>query len=93
MTTNPVRIAVDPECVVHALQHEVVEMVNSAEGEVILDFYRLRRIDPGILRAMKELADLADERSVKVVLHAVNVDVYKVLKLLKLTGSFSFLEV
>jgi anti-anti-sigma regulatory factor len=93
MTTNPVRIAVDPESAVHALQHEAVEKVNRAEGEVILDFSRLRRIDPGVVRAMKELADLADERSVRVVLRAVNVDVYKVLKLLQLTGRFSFLEV
>jgi anti-anti-sigma regulatory factor len=93
MTTNPVRIAVDPEAVVHTLQHDAVEKVNRAEGEVILDFSRVRRIDPGVVRAMKELADLADGRSVKVVLRAVNVDVYKVLKLLKLTGRFSFLEV
>jgi anti-anti-sigma regulatory factor len=90
MTTNPVRIIVDPECVVHTLQHEAWEKVNRAEGEIVLDFSAVRRIDPSVVRAMKELADLADERSVKVVLRAVNVDIYKVLKLLKLAGRFSF---
>jgi hypothetical protein len=35
---------------------------------------------------------MADERSVKVVLRAVNMDVYRVLKLLKLTERFAFLN-
>jgi anti-anti-sigma regulatory factor len=93
MTTNPVRITVDPESVVHTLQHEVLEEVNRAESEIVLDFSAVRRIDPSVVGAMKELVDLADERSVKVVLRAVSVDIYKVLKLLKLAGRFSFLEV
>jgi hypothetical protein len=36
------------------------------------------------------LAGLADERSVKVVLRSVNVDIYRVLKQLKLTERFTF---
>jgi len=36
------------------------------------------------------LAGLAEERSVKVVLHSVNVDIYRVLKQLKLTERFTF---
>ena len=51
------------------------------DGEVTLDFSSVRRIDPGALRAMEELARMADEKDVKVVLRGVNVDVYKVLKL------------
>jgi hypothetical protein len=43
------------------------------------------------VRALEELAALADAKSVKVVLRAVNVDIYRVLKLMKLTGRFSFL--
>ena len=39
---------------------------------------------------MEELAGLADARSVKVVLRAVNTDIYRVLKLLKLTERFTF---
>jgi anti-anti-sigma regulatory factor len=91
MTTNGVWIKVDPERVVDALQHEAVEMVNGAESEVVLDFSSVLRIDPSVAGAMEELAGRADDKSVKVVLRAVNMDIYKVLKLLKLTQRFSFL--
>jgi hypothetical protein len=39
---------------------------------------------------MEELVDRADNQSVKVVLCEVNVDIYKVLKLVKLAPRFSF---
>jgi anti-anti-sigma regulatory factor len=58
---------------------------------VVLDFSSVRRIDPNALRAMEKLAGLADGKAVKVVLRGVNVDIYKVLKLVKLTSRFSFL--
>jgi anti-anti-sigma regulatory factor len=90
MTTNAHWIKVDSERVVHTLQQEAVAKVNAAEGEVVLDFSRVPRIDSSIARALEELAGLADGRSVKVVLRAVNVDIYRVLKLLKLTQRFSF---
>ena len=69
---------------------EVVEKVNHAEGEVVLDFSAVQRIDSNAVKALEELAGLADGRSVKVVLRAVNMDIYRVLKLLKLTRRFSF---
>ena len=65
--------------------------LDSAEGDVVLDFSSVRRIDPSALRAMEELAGIADDKAVKVVLRGVNVDIYKVLKLVKLTSRFSFL--
>lgn len=91
MTTTAAWIRVDPERPAHALQQEAVESVKSAEGEVVLDFVSVLRIDASVVRALEELAGLADNRSVKVVLRAVNVDIYKVLKLLKLTQRFCFL--
>ena len=51
----------------------------------------MRRIDPNALTEMEELASLADEKGVKVVLRGVNVDIYEVLKLMKLTSRFSFM--
>ena len=39
----------------------------------------------------KTLAGIADDKAVKVVLRGVNVDIYKVLKLMKLASRFSFL--
>jgi hypothetical protein len=40
---------------------------------------------------MENLAKSADDKATKVVLRGVNVDIYKVLKLMKLTRRFSFL--
>jgi anti-anti-sigma regulatory factor len=87
---NAVCIKIDPERIVHALREEAVEKVNAADGEVILDFSSVLRIDSNAAGAMEELAVLAGARSVKVVLRGVNVGIYRVLKLLKLTGRFTF---
>ena len=97
MTTSPLCIKVDPERVVQSLRQEAVETVNNAtgngaEGEVVLDFSSVLRIDTHVLGAMEELAGLADGRSVKVALRGVNMDIYKVLKVLKLTQRFSFVN-
>ena len=90
MTTNSQWIRVDPERVVQTLQQAAMEKVNAAEGEVLLDFSGVRRIDSNAVKALEELAGLAGDKSVKVVLRAVNMDIYRVLKLLKLTQRFSF---
>ena len=83
-------LKIDEERVVQDLQ-EAREQLDSADGELVLDFSSLRRIDPSALRAMEELARVADDKAVKVVLRGVNVDIYKVLKLVKLAPRFSFL--
>ena len=70
---------------------EAVDKLNSGEKEVMLDFSSVLRIDGNAVSAIEELAGLADGKSVKVVLRAVNVDIYRVLKQLKLTQRFSFL--
>ena len=69
---------------------EAIEKVNRGESQVILDFSSVLRIDASVVGAMEELAGLADGKSVKVVLRAVNTDVYRVLKQLKLTQRFTF---
>ena len=61
-----------------------------ADGEVTLDFSSVCRIDAATLRELADLARIADEKSVKVIVRGANVDVYKVLKLTKLTQRFSF---
>ena len=90
MTMIPVGLEFDGESVAHALQ-EAREKLSSTEGDVCLDFSSVRRIDPSALREMEELAGIADDKAVKVVLRGVNVDIYKVLKLMKLAPRFSFL--
>jgi anti-anti-sigma regulatory factor len=89
MATNAVFLNIDETRVVAALC-EAAEKLDGTEGEAVLDFSSVRRIDSAGVRALEELARVADEKNVKVVLRGVNVDVYKVLKLIKLTGRFSF---
>lgn len=90
MTPNAVWIRVVPERVVDAVQREAVEKVNAGESEVVLDFSAVRRINADVVGALTALAARAEERSVAVELRAVNADIYRVLKQLKLTHRFVF---
>jgi anti-anti-sigma regulatory factor len=69
---------------------DAVQKINGGEQEVMLDFTDVTRIDGNVVRELEQLAGLAAERSVKVVLRSVNVDIYRVLKQLKLTERFTF---
>ena len=80
---------VDGEHVAHALG-VVRQQLNAVEHEVTLDFSSVSRLDPSALRAMEELAEAATDKEVKVGLRGVNIDVYKVMKLVKLTPRFFF---
>lgn len=91
MAMIAVWLKIDEMRVAQALQ-EAGEKLEGAEGEVVLDFSSVCRIDPSALRAMEEFAGIADEKGVKVVLRGVNVDVYKVLKLVKMAKRFSFVN-
>ena len=82
-------VNIDGARVATALQ-EVIDNLRSADGEVVLDFSPVERVDPVALKAMEKLAGIAGEKSVKVVLRGVSVGVYKALKLMNLTGRFSF---
>ena len=89
MAMIAVWLKVDEGRVVQALQ-EAGQTLKDADGEVLLDFSSVRRIVPGALRVMEEFAGIADSKGVKVVLRGVNVDVYRVFKLVKLASRFSF---
>ena len=89
MTTNAEWLEIEGERVVQTLQ-TARETLDGAQGDVVLDFSSVRRINPRGLRAMEKLAGIADDKAVKIVLRSVNVDIYKVLKLVKLTSRFSF---
>ncbi len=84
-------LKVDEERFAQALQ-EAGETLDSAGGEVLLDFSSVRRIVPNALRVMEEFVGIADNKGVKVVLRGVNVDVYRVFKLVKLASRFSFVN-
>ena len=89
MAMIPGRLNIDEQCAGPALR-EVVEKLDNANGEVVLDFSRVGRIDSTVLRALEEVVSAADLKGVKVVLGGVNVSVYKVLKLTKLASRFTF---
>ncbi len=88
MATNAVSLVIDDEHLLRALQ-QARKQVETA-GEVVLDLTAVRRIDSGALAAMEQLAAAAQEKSANVALRGVNVDVYKVLKLVKLAPRFRF---
>ncbi len=66
------------------------DQVASGDGDIVLDFSAIDRIEPDSVLLMNQLAEKAEEKSVKVTLRGVNVDVYKVLKLVKLAHRFAF---
>ena len=91
MTMIPVGLDFDGESVAHAFQ-EAREKLTSAKSDLCLDFSSVRRVDTSALGEMEALARIADDRGVKIVLRGVNVDIYKVLKLMKLASRFCFLS-
>ena len=91
MATNIVGPGLEDLPTVPGLQ-EALERLDSAGGELVLDFSAVERVGPAALRAMEQLAARAQEKSVRLVLRGVNVNVYKVLKLVKLAPRFSFLN-
>lgn len=66
--------------------------LDSAGSEVVLDFSGVRRIHESALEELRDLALKAEDNSCKLVLKRVSVDVYRVLKLVKLASRFHFGE-
>ena len=89
MSTIAEFLKVDGDRVAECI-HEVHMQLDTARDQTRLDFSSVARITPQDLRAMEELVERAENQSVKVVLCGVNVDIYKVLKLVKLAARFSF---
>jgi len=59
---------------------EALANLDSARGEITLDFSGVRRIDTAALRSLEALAVAANAKAVKLSLRNVGVSVYKVLK-------------
>lgn len=82
---------VDKESVPSILQ-EIEKSLDRTQGEVVIDFSSVARLDGSALRSLAEFTGKAETASVKVILRGVNVEVYKVLVLMKLTSRFSFVN-
>lgn len=87
-TKTPAYLEVDGDNAAAVLQGACQELESSAE--LAVDFSQVRRIECGTLRALETLAQAASEKASKITLRGVNVEVYKVLKLARLTSTFSF---
>jgi anti-anti-sigma regulatory factor len=57
---------------------------------LILDFSSIRRLDGRALDTLEKASAKADERGVRLVVRAASVEVYLVLKLVKLAPRFAF---
>jgi anti-anti-sigma regulatory factor len=90
MSKIAVLLNIDEKRVVPALQDAADGLDGS--GEAVLDFSSVRRIDSAAVRALEDFLRVADDKAVKIVLRNVSVDVFKVLKLVKLTQRFSFVN-
>ncbi len=90
MATNAVLlIQIDGRRISTALQ-EARAKLEPGSGELVLDFSAVRRVDADALKSLQDLADAADQKETKVALRGVNVEMYKVLKLVKLDSRFAF---
>jgi anti-anti-sigma regulatory factor len=89
MATIVPMLRVDGERIAQSIE-EVREKLDGADHQLVLDFSAVGRLNPGAVTAMKTLAGTAEGKTVRVVLHGVNVNAYKVLKLADLAKRFSF---
>jgi anti-anti-sigma regulatory factor len=72
------------------LVRSALERLDTAQDELILDFSGVRRVDPAALRSLGELAAKAQTHSVRIVIEGLNIEIYKVLRLVALAPQFSF---
>jgi anti-anti-sigma regulatory factor len=82
-------LAVDEKELILELQ-DAAGKLDANPGELVLDFSAVSRIDPKAVLAIEEFAREAENKAVRVILRGVNVDVYKVLKLVKVAPRYSF---
>lgn len=80
---------IDAQHVVESLR-AVRMRLDGMAVEAVLDFSSVLRIDPSALCEMESLVTLAEESNDKICLLHVNVEIYKVLKLAKLSARFNF---
>ena len=91
MSGSALLLAVEEERIVPLLEETVVRL-DGSQREAVLDFSSVHRINSDALKALENLGQVAEGKAVRIVLRGVNVDVYKVLKLVRLTHKMSLLH-
>jgi len=88
METNTLCLKIDANNVIADLKQ--AEESLEARQELALDFSGVTRIDSAGVQAVQRFAHRAEDKKTKVALRGANVNVYKTLKLARLTSRFSF---
>jgi anti-anti-sigma regulatory factor len=88
METNTLCLKIDANNVIADLKQ--AEESLDARQELALDFSGVTRIDSPGLQAVQRFGHRAEDKKTKVALRGVSVNVYKTLKLARLTSRFSF---
>jgi anti-anti-sigma factor len=90
METNALCLKIDGNNVMG----DLLKAEESLEGrqELALDFSGVSRIDSAGLEGLQRFARRAEDKKAKVALCGLNVNVYKTLKLARLTRRFSFVN-
>jgi anti-anti-sigma regulatory factor len=69
-----------------------MERLDGGRDDVMLDLSEVTLLEPEALQAFEQLAEKAREKSAQILVHGVNIRVYKVLKTVRLADQFSFLN-
>ncbi len=69
-----------------------VEKALAADSAVLVDLSGVARVNAAALATLATVAAAAEQKNVRLTLKGVNVDVYKVLKLMKLSSRFEFVN-
>jgi anti-anti-sigma regulatory factor len=89
METNTAFLSIDEGNLTSAFEN-AGKTLDGEREQFGVDLSCVRRIDSAGLNAIQDFAHRADEKKVKVVLRGVNANVYKMLKLARLTRHFLF---
>lgn len=90
MSTNALCLKLDSEHLPGLLRGEAMQQVSRGQPELLLDFSGVARIDASAIQALEDLARLAQDTNVRLRLCGVGIELYRVLKLLKLADRLSF---
>ncbi len=91
MVTIAVRLKIDGEHVLAALK-EAGEKLDPAAGELVLDFSSVRGVETGALQELSTLVAAAKQKGIKIVLHGVSPELYKVFKLTGQASQLAFVN-
>ena len=74
------------------LLHAAEDKLSGEVSEVLVDMSAVRRVNASAVGALQAFLELAEVRGIRVGLRGVHVEVYKVLKLVKLASRLTFVN-